>query len=562
MPQFSERERYISGGRVSVAGVLLFVMGAVGSGLVAGWCLSRGGYVVFWKPLVMAAAMSVMLCLLVDWVRCRNPHLAGGLSLMAGALAYASYFYFSMQRDAGGGLVPVEVLPNYILFRMQNDVLKDVKDVPRGGAKPAKPAKPVEFFNWMFGACDLFILMGVPCEWARRRAQRAFSSEHNRWYRIEKVKRWPYLTQTFVDALNTGEIDIALRDTPTAPMQHQGSRFLLEWLDVEDTSPLDFPVYGSIEDQSQTGFAKSARRMVHRQFALTPQEALSLRPFFPKFSARLDVQHPELQAVPATLFARSKTDSSSDLASVTPVEEPYRQLVRDRGYKWKVTLIDLIPLIYMVGGVGVMFLSLWLFDSDGQIPIEFETPRFVMLGIGALCIGGCLFVWGCYAALMCQSGYSSRWIASRLRTELAHRPHLLVDLANPQTRYVLLIPGEEFTRIQMIMASDVLLADDVLFMELDDHQREIRMEGDIDRYIIPAGAISDCQPRCYFHNSDAHQFKQVWMVRLLIQREMGEQELLIGLGQLRWKRHRNRDQEQAAREVCDRINGWRSGVTT
>jgi hypothetical protein len=180
------------------------------------------------------------------------------------------------------------------------------------------------------------------------------------------------------------------------------------------------------------------------------------------------------------------------------------------------------------------------------------------LGIVALGMGGCLFVWGCYAALMCQSGYSYHWIASRLRTELAHRPHLLVDLANPQTRCVWLMSGETFTRFQPIMASDVLLADDVLLMELDDQLREIRMEGDLDRYIIPAGAISDCQPRCYFHHSDAHQFKQMWMVRLLIQREAGEQELLIGLGQLKWKRHKNRDMEQAAREVCDRINGWRT----
>jgi hypothetical protein len=208
-----------------------------------------------------------------------------------------------------------------------------------------------------------------------------------------------------------------------------------------------------------------------------------------------------------------------------------------------------------------MFLSLWLFDSNGQLPIEFEAPRFVMLGIVALGMGGCLFVWGGYAALMCQSGYSYRWITTRLRTELAHRPHLLVDLAHPQTRYVLLMPGDAFTRFQPILASDVLLADDVLLMELDDDQREIRMEGDRDRYIIPAGAISDCQPRCYFHNSDAHQFKQLWMIRLLIQREMGEQELLISLGQLHWKRHKNRDMEQAAREVCDRINNWRTVST-
>ena len=98
-------------------------------------------------------------------------------------------------------------------------------------------------------------------------------------------------------------------------------------------------------------------------------------------------------------------------------------------------------------------------------------------------------------------------------------------------------------------------------MELDDGQQEIRMEGDRDRYTIPAGAISDCQPLCFFHPTDLHQLQQLWMVRLLIQREMGEQELLLGLGNVTWKPHRNRQRERTVCEVCEQINALRAGVT-
>ena len=40
----------------------------------------------------------------------------------------------------------------------------------------------------------------------------------------------------------------------------------------------------------------------------------------------------------------------SAVAEVTPIPEPFRQRVRGPGYKWKVNLIELHPLICFFGG--------------------------------------------------------------------------------------------------------------------------------------------------------------------------------------------------------------------
>src|SRR5262249_29252449 len=141
----------------------------------------------------------------------------------------------------------------------------------------------------------------------------------------------------------------------------------------------------------------------------------------------------------------------------------------------------------------------------------------------------------------------NRWIERRLRQEIGERSDIRVDPADPDGMYVSIIPRESFTRVKMTMASDLLL------LKLDAHKRQILMEGDSERYRIPAGAISVCEPQRFFHPLDKQQSNQLWMVRLMVRVERGMQELLISLGNTSFRPMTNDRRRVRAEEMCQAI---------
>ena len=91
----------------------------------------------------------------------------------------------------------------------------------------------------------------------------------------------------------------------------------------------------------------------------------------------------------------------------------------------------------------------------------------------------------------------------------------------------------------------------------DERKRELLLEGDSDRYRIPAGAVSVCEPQCFFHPIDHHHQNELWMVRLMIQVEQGLQELLLSVGNTSWSPMTNARRRQLAEGMCSRINALR-----
>src|SRR5438552_3178653 len=131
-------------------------------------------------------------------------------------------------------------------------------------------------------------------------------------------------------------------------------------------------------------------------------------------------------------------------------------------------------------------------------------------GCVTLAVGAAGFAWGFYTAIYCLAVYENRWIERRLRAEVRHRSDVWVDADDPDSTYVSLIPRESFAKVKWTMASDVLL------LRLDERRRQVILEGDSDRYRIPAGAISLCEPQCFFHPIDVQRQNELWMVRLMV----------------------------------------------
>ena len=96
------------------------------------------------------------------------------------------------------------------------------------------------------------------------------------------------------------------------------------------------------------------------------------------------------------------------------------------------------------------------------------------------------------------------------------------------------------------------MASDVLLLKIDRPQRQILLEGDADRYRIPAAAITICVPQMFFHPVDAEQRNELWMARLLVRVEQGVRELLVSPGTTRFTPTTNKVRRRRAENAVAR----------
>jgi hypothetical protein len=83
--------------------------------------------------------------------------------------------------------------------------------------------------------------------------------------------------------------------------------------------------------------------------------------------------------------------------------------------------------------------------------------------------------------------FSNRYIRKALHQELGHRTSLLVDPNDPDAIFAECVPKMNWGKIMLDNAADVGL------LVVDQQKREIRFEGDKERWRIPAAAITYCQ---------------------------------------------------------------------
>jgi hypothetical protein len=541
MPTVQERARYQSDFGVSWLRLPILVAASLLTAIVVAWCLQfalvHGWYLIILLPAAGGALLAGVLYALTGWAHCRNFWLASVVAVLAGFLAYLGYYHFGLIEELPpGNAWRVDLLPQYILFRMQTDVAEDV------GKPKVNPQakKPLAFLNYMTFAWELLTIVGLAAAFSWKRARHAYCTELGQWMRQETALLVPHSSTNFLAALDKDTLPQFVAQTSAGNDPQTSSRLILEYAVPKTGSPLEFPLYASFEDLPVAPpwyRPRLLRRTFVRQVELELAEVLALRPLFPKLTRLLESQHTELRDLPADVpTAPTPPLPVSDVAEITPVPEPYRRRVRGKGYALRTNLLGLTPVISIFAGMGLVVAGVWLL-REGSFP----------LGCAAIALGAAGIFWGIYLGLFCLAVPENRWIERRLRQEIGQRAEKLVDPQDPESIYVSLIPRESFAKIQWTMSSDLLL------LKVDKNRRRLLMEGDSDRYCIPAGAISVCEPQCFFHPLDQQRRNQLWMVRLMIRVKQGWQELLLSVGNTRWSPMTNARRRHIAEDTCQRI---------
>ena len=174
------------------------------------------------------------------------------------------------------------------------------------------------------------------------------------------------------------------------------------------------------------------------------------------------------------------------------------------------------------------------------------TKRYNRLG-RLLFFGGCLLafvgtVWGLAAPSLISNRYNYR-----LAAKIVSRRRDAIVTPGPDTWLVDVVPRSHWNRMMLENAADIG------FLAVDDRRREIRFEGDKERYRIPADAIRSCELEKSFLSATARaNAPGTWLVILRAAGPDGAWEAPFG-PRVRTGRTFSKTQANAARELQARI---------
>jgi hypothetical protein len=154
-----------------------------------------------------------------------------------------------------------------------------------------------------------------------------------------------------------------------------------------------------------------------------------------------------------------------------------------------ILVASIFSFVVLIGFFASLGLVLWgvLTAFPDHPPLEGVSPGAKSFGITLIIGGGAWFCVSLAVALIDPSFMGNRYVRKVLHQELERRTSPIVDKYDPNALFVEFVPKTNWGKLMLDNASDVGL------MVVDEQKREIRFEGDKERWRIPASAITYCE---------------------------------------------------------------------
>ena len=212
------RTHYVSDGVFPASGWLVLASGSLLAAVVLAWLLNwlyqRQWYLVILAPSLAAFLVGLAIAGLVAVARCRQSVTAALLGALAGLVMYFGQYHFAMlEQLPPGNMHRLDLLPRYVLFRLQTDVEQKV-----GPQAPnAPPPRPSINSNSVRFGIELILCVAFAATVPWRRAARPWYSAPAQWAAREE-KRFPVGTQALFEPAFEAHtldafVDRAQRDT-------------------------------------------------------------------------------------------------------------------------------------------------------------------------------------------------------------------------------------------------------------------------------------------------------------------------------------------------------------
>jgi hypothetical protein len=465
------RPTYERSGRVAWLRFLPAGLLALGAAAGMGWCwfLARAAGWDYWllTGAVLALPVGLAGSMAVARGHCRNKGTADTLSVLALVVFFGAYFYSDMVGQLGpAALTRVDLLPEFIYQRVTND------PVPAF----ARKLSPRLAARWrpLIALTQMMAVAAVISGLTYRRSFRGYCENCGQWMRTILLHSEPGKATAIAGALENG--DLQAIPVTTGRLSAPGQPF--SSIEFEHCRGLQVPGSTCVAYLSLTEIISP------RKF---PNTLLSHGQLSP---AELDVL---AQRLPVLAWVRVSAPPAADGEELsgpsidrhTGTVAAFQRLPADAGtrdfdrVRNRAMLISVGWLLLTV--VSLVVTVLGLRRSPWLDPVATSWPDWLLLAAGATAaIAGSVVCWINidYPAIL----YASRW----LRGVIAERPDALVDVYNPASHVVSVVPRSQWHQLHSTKPVDVGV------LLVDPKQRRLLFEGVKERYVIPADAVVKC----------------------------------------------------------------------
>jgi hypothetical protein len=504
------RPHYKSSGAVNLAAFLpLTLLALVVAGALAGfmfWLYYEGQYYVFIVPILVAA----MARLAVAKGHCRNSFVAGLTGFLLGlALFFGSYYIGMIYHLGADTATRPDLLVRYIRVRLATDVQRDAHSPDDENDRPRRRSgtQGTNLFTFAFESIAVLVIVTVA---PYRRARKSFCERCKRWLVRETTTFEPEKCAGIIESLQTGSARALAALCASPPYTTiPNTTMAVEYCpSLKEATTRECPVFISLKNISANpkgatldAFEQSKGKVVERCVQLNPDELPALAPRFPVFEAyagRAAVAALLPTEEPAETGVESK--DAGELAAITPLGPDHHNKVLTRGMIWKGNIFAFAGLFSFLGGFGFVAWGAFILDKAAS------GSAAQIAGIALCSLGGLMVLTVLVAMFVDTSFGGNRMLRNAFRSELARRSSLFVEPTDPDAVFIEIVPKLNWGKMMLDNASDIGL------FVVDKSRKELRFEGDKERWRIPAASITGCQIEYFVHGQGAGAQKLYYVV--------------------------------------------------
>jgi hypothetical protein len=513
----TERKKYLRAGRVNwvrfIPWLFIIFVASIILACMMNFAYRYGHYYVVIFPMVCGIIIGGLLFLAVQLGHCRSRLVAALTGLLAGTVLYLGQYQAGLASEFGLQAIPrVDLLPDYIRYRMNSDIIQDA-DRPRAtgykngsgktnGDDSEDPPQPVRdslsgktIENWITFAFEFLCVLFFTTAFGYFRSKKAFCERCGKWMAQEFAVFLPDLGANFLAAFNSGKFS-AITTARLVPMlkntPYTGAA-------IDFCAPIagrasGCPIYFSIKEVRASTIGQPAQfdnargKTFLDRVELSSAEIAGLASRFPSLTSVAGI-------APAAEFSSAPAAPASGLSMAQPVVSVQIRNVTGRAAdkilsRKNVLIGNALTLcvlaIFFAGMGAILGGAFLLIPGDSQAAFPHPGLR-IASGVALILLGLPAAILGALTGLRNGNMWSNRRYLSLCRRAFRRRAERMLDLDDPDLIFVESVPRKNWGRIMLDNA------DDIGFLRIDPQRREVLFEGDNECIRIPADAILSCE---------------------------------------------------------------------
>ncbi|HZL88945.1 MAG TPA: hypothetical protein VFB96_11270, partial [Pirellulaceae bacterium] len=479
----AQRPRYQRSGKVRWGRLLWLMpiplMVALTMAAALFWTLAAGFYYVFITPLILSLPLLAAAHLTVRWAHCRSGAVAALLGGLLGIVMYVAYFHVHLVWVNGPATIHrLDALPNFIAWRMQNDVQMDA-DLPQ-------PQQPDVTGNWLRFSTELAAIAAAVAGISFTAAGGAYCEACGQWMRMSLESAPAGTARKIAEHLATGRLAELTTISKGGAIVGNSSMIKVEscrragqaetchaYLTLQETDP------GGIFSRVKTVQLLSGGQITQEELGWLTRSIPALAPLSPPgFAAAAAAKSAAAQSPQGKLPVRGAGVSE---AVIETLPSGAAEIIYTKTTILIASCLSLIPVGVFLAGIGLLVAAWWFRPANLA-----DTTR-VGIALACLVTGGAATLFGVLVCYVNLDYPGMQYVLSLTRNAIALRPDAIVNPSDPRAIWVEIVPRQRWTDVAIDKSSDGGL------LLVDEENRRVLFEGIKQRYRIPAGAIAHCE---------------------------------------------------------------------